>query len=220
MSIARACACDPSVLLLDEPAAGLGPNDTVRLGERIRDIAASGTGVLLVDHDIGLVFDVCDYIYVLDFGSVLVEGEAEVIRADQSFADAYLGTLESGGHVVSAGLDCVGLAGGWGQLTAFRDIDLSVEAGSMHAVLGPNGAGKTSLLLTLAGLLPAQAGTVSVGGESAAARSPHRRVPRRARPGPRQPPAVHHAHRRGEPPGARSTRQRTGSRRCTSCSRR
>jgi branched-chain amino acid transport system ATP-binding protein len=66
---------------------------------------------------------------------------------------------------VSAGLDCTGLAGGWGQLTAFHDIDLSVEAGTMHALLGPNGAGKTTLLLTLAGLLPPQAGTISVAGE-------------------------------------------------------
>ena len=65
---------------------------------------------------------------------------------------------------MSAGLECSALTGGWGQLIAFRDIDLAVEAGSMHAVLGPNGAGKTSLLLTLAGLLPAHAGSVSVGG--------------------------------------------------------
>jgi sulfate-transporting ATPase len=93
VSIARACAADPSVLLLDEPAAGLGPRDTRQLGERIRAIAASGTGVLLVDHDVGLVLDICDYIYVLDFGAVLVEGEADVIRSDKAFADAYLGTL-------------------------------------------------------------------------------------------------------------------------------
>jgi branched-chain amino acid transport system ATP-binding protein len=67
---------------------------------------------------------------------------------------------------VRAGLECAGLTGGWGQLTAFRDLDLSVEAGTMHAILGPNGAGKTTLLLTLAGLLPAKEGTVSVGGEA------------------------------------------------------
>ena len=94
VSIARACAADPMVLLLDEPAAGLGPRDTVRLGERIRGIAATGTGVLLIDHDISLVLDVCDHIYVLDFGKVLVEGDADTIRNDRAFADAYLGTLQ------------------------------------------------------------------------------------------------------------------------------
>ncbi len=98
VSIARACACEPTVLLLDEPAAGLGPKDTEELGERIRAIAASGTAVLLVDHDIGLVLDVCDYIYVLDFGQILVEGDAEAIRNDKAFAEAYLGTL----HQVAA----------------------------------------------------------------------------------------------------------------------
>jgi branched-chain amino acid transport system ATP-binding protein len=66
---------------------------------------------------------------------------------------------------VTARLECAGLTGGWGEITAFRDVDLTVEAGTMHAVLGPNGAGKTTLLLTLAGLLPAQAGAVTVDGE-------------------------------------------------------
>ena len=66
---------------------------------------------------------------------------------------------------MSEALACRGLTGGWGGLTVFRDIDLTVAEGSMHALLGPNGAGKTTLLLTLAGLLPAQGGTVSVGGE-------------------------------------------------------
>ena len=65
---------------------------------------------------------------------------------------------------MSTRFECRGLTGGWGQLTAFRDLDLAVEEGSMHAILGPNGAGKTTLLLTLAGLLPAHAGTVTVDG--------------------------------------------------------
>jgi branched-chain amino acid transport system ATP-binding protein len=65
---------------------------------------------------------------------------------------------------MSARLSCVDLAGGWGSVTAFRHVDLEVEAGTIHAVLGPNGAGKTTLLLTLAGLLPMHAGTVAVDG--------------------------------------------------------
>src|SRR5262245_18264127 len=68
------------------------------------------------------------------------------------------------GASMTARLECAGLTGGWGDLTAFRDVDLAVQAGQMHAVLGPNGAGQTTLLLTLAGLLPWHDGAVSVEG--------------------------------------------------------
>jgi sulfate-transporting ATPase len=94
VSIARACISNPKVLLLDEPAAGLDTADSQVLGARIRDIASSGTAVLLVDHDVGLVMDICDSIYVLDFGQLIVEGDAETVRADHRFAEAYLGTLQ------------------------------------------------------------------------------------------------------------------------------
>jgi len=65
---------------------------------------------------------------------------------------------------MTARLECAGLTGGWGAVTAFRDVDLALESGEVHAVLGPNGAGKTTLLLTLAGLLPPQRGDVAVDG--------------------------------------------------------
>jgi sulfate-transporting ATPase len=94
VSIARACVSEPKVVMLDEPAAGLDAADSERLGARVRDIAATGTGVLLVDHDVALVLEVCDYIYVLDFGELIVEGDAATIRADRRFAEAYLGTLQ------------------------------------------------------------------------------------------------------------------------------
>jgi sulfate-transporting ATPase len=92
VSIARACVSEPEVLLLDEPAAGLDTTDRQRLGERIREIAASGTAVLLVDHDIELVLGVCDHIYVLDFGKLIAAGDAASIRSDHALAEAYLGT--------------------------------------------------------------------------------------------------------------------------------
>ena len=65
---------------------------------------------------------------------------------------------------MSARLACESLTGGWGSLTAFRDVGLSVDAGTVHAVLGPNGAGKTTLLLTLAGLLAAHEGSIAIDG--------------------------------------------------------
>ena len=67
---------------------------------------------------------------------------------------------------MSARLECTNLTGGWGSLTAFRNLNLVVDAGAVHAVLGPNGAGKTTLMLTLAGLLPAQSGTITLDGKA------------------------------------------------------
>jgi sulfate-transporting ATPase len=91
VSIARACAAEPQILLLDEPAAGLDTTESRWLGDRIRNIAATGTGILLVDHDVALVLDICDSIYVLDFGEVIAEGDSTQIRANRAVADAYLG---------------------------------------------------------------------------------------------------------------------------------
>ena len=62
-------------------------------------------------------------------------------------------------------LECMGLSGGYDTAVAFRDIDLSLEEGTIQALLGPNGAGKTTLLLTLAGFLPPHAGTITIDGE-------------------------------------------------------
>lgn len=91
VSIARACAAVPAVLLLDEPAAGLDTSETRWLGERIRSIADAGTGVLLVDHDVSLVLALCDQVYVLDFGKIIAYGIPSEIRADPLVAQAYLG---------------------------------------------------------------------------------------------------------------------------------
>lgn len=93
VSIARACAADPEVLLLDEPAAGLDSDESTWLGDRIRAISSAGTAMLLVDHDVDLVLSVCDHVYVLDFGAVIAGGPPDTIRADCAVADAYLGTM-------------------------------------------------------------------------------------------------------------------------------
>ncbi|HET8618691.1 MAG TPA: branched-chain amino acid ABC transporter permease/ATP-binding protein [Acidimicrobiales bacterium] len=93
VSIARACVADPDVLLLDEPAAGLDSDESALLGDRLRAICASGTTLLLVDHDVNLVLNVCDHVYVLDFGVVIAEGPPDTIRADRAVAAAYLGTM-------------------------------------------------------------------------------------------------------------------------------
>ena len=102
VSIARACAARPQLLLLDEPAAGLDSQESVWLAQRIRAIADTGTGVLLVDHDVAMVLGLCDHIYVLDFGRVIAEGDPAAIRADRRVAEAYLGHVHADPEVTGA----------------------------------------------------------------------------------------------------------------------
>jgi sulfate-transporting ATPase len=92
VGIARAIAAAPSVLLLDEPAAGLDDHETAELGNLIRRLARDwGLAVLLVEHDVGLVLRVCDRIVVLDFGRIIAQGLPEEIRVDPVVVAAYLG---------------------------------------------------------------------------------------------------------------------------------
>jgi ABC-type branched-subunit amino acid transport system ATPase component/ABC-type branched-subunit amino acid transport system permease subunit len=106
VSIARALAGGPSLLLLDEPAAGLDSRESEWLAARLRDICASGVSMLLVDHDMNLMLGLCDVLYVLDFGSVIASGTPEQIRADEKVIGAYLGTTPaSAGGSGPPGLD-------------------------------------------------------------------------------------------------------------------
>ena len=91
IEIARALMANPRFLLLDEPAAGLSPDEIERLGGLVRAIAASGTGVLLVEHHADLIFAVCDRVTVLNLGRTLASGTPAEIRAHREVVEAYLG---------------------------------------------------------------------------------------------------------------------------------
>jgi ABC-type branched-subunit amino acid transport system ATPase component len=91
LGVARALVAEPSLLMLDEPAAGLSSSETEALGRQIIDISRTGVSILLVDHDMDLVLQVCDRIFVLDFGCVIASGTPDEIRSNPAVIEAYLG---------------------------------------------------------------------------------------------------------------------------------
>jgi branched-chain amino acid transport system ATP-binding protein len=103
VEVGRALSTRPGVLLLDEPSSGLDDRETDELGALLKAVAEKQVAVLLVEHDVELVMNVCDLVHVLDFGRVLCVGSPAEVQADPEVRAAYLGTEEPDEPLASAG---------------------------------------------------------------------------------------------------------------------
>ncbi|KRA38062.1 MULTISPECIES: ABC transporter ATP-binding protein [unclassified Nocardioides] len=104
LELARALACDPRLLLLDEPSSGLDETETDAFGALLRDLASEGVAILMVEHDMDLVMSVCEEIHVLDFGQIISSGTPAEIRDDSAVQRAYLGYSADDPHEAANGL--------------------------------------------------------------------------------------------------------------------
>ena len=91
VEMARALTASPKLLLLDEPVAGMNYNEAEEVRELLLRLRADGLSILLIEHDMTFVMNLCDYLYVLDFGALIAEGVPAEVRRNPAVLDAYLG---------------------------------------------------------------------------------------------------------------------------------
>lgn len=179
VEIARALATGPEVLLLDEPAAGLGKEDKARLADLIRRIAQAGLKVILIEHDMDLVMGTSDQVVVLDSGQRICTGSPTQVQQNPAVLEAYLGVSDANLSRPALSdpaplLQIQQLVTGYDRLRVLHKISLTVNQGELVAVIGANGTGKSTLLKTISGLLPVWSGQMQFDGKELHGIASHR----------------------------------------------
>src|SRR5215212_6610963 len=143
VEIARALASDPKILLLDEPTAGMNPQESAALTDfmhKLRD--ERGMTILLIEHDMKVIMRVSERVTVLDHGEKIAEGLPAEVRADPRVVKTYYGNIQ-----------------------ALKGVSLTVEEGECVTLIGSNGAGKSTTLRSISGLTPPRTGSIRFDGQ-------------------------------------------------------
>ena len=191
----------PEVLLLDEPAAGVPSAESHIILDAI-DALPKSIGVLIIDHDMDLVFRFAKKITVLVRGAVFAEGTPKEIGANPDVRAVYLGQAAPW----LARVELNGVSAGYGETVVLEDINLALAPGESISVIGRNGVGKTTLLATIMGHTTLHKGEVLLAGRSLNRVPVYRRARRRHRLRAAGARDFSLAQRAGEPRGRRAAR--------------
>lgn len=185
VGIARALSGRPRYLLLDEPAAGLSPVEAADLVHAIAAIRdRTGCGILVIEHNMQLIMDVCDRVTVLARGRIIATGTPQQVQSDAEVRVSYLGQPNGAGGsgmrrtIAGRALNVADkpppdlqpllkidrLSVSYGSVRALDEVSVSVPEGGFVAVIGPNGAGKSTLLAAITGLVSPAAGRIDYAG--------------------------------------------------------
>ena len=187
LELARVLLCDPKMILLDEPAAGIGRTLMRRLTNSIARLREElSITFLIIEHDIDLVSSLCDTLIVMSEGSKLAErpaGRHPPRRAGPRRLPRRSNTDDLVGNQAQAPdgprpvvLEAREVVTGYSELNILHGVTAYVRRGEMVAIIGPNGAGKSTLLRAMFGLLPARAEDVYMKGERVTSHPPNKLV--------------------------------------------
>ena len=190
VEVGRALTAGASLLLLDEPFSGLTGGEVARMMTALRHLREAGAcSVLLVEHNLGAVFELCDEVTAMDYGAVVVAGPAGDVREDERVQQVFFGgTAPAPDEAVASAepsvtavterspaeplvgadrppvLQVHDLHAGYRRLRILHGVDLTVDTGEVVGLIGANGAGKTTLFRSLMGLASVHSGTIAVDG--------------------------------------------------------